>query len=105
MAHELHVDADDLRRHAGRVAMVGDSVALAADAARQVDLHSGAFGALCAFLPSVLTGTQTATRDLLLTTRTTVDGAEHQLRAMADSYDRTDDSVQGRLHALMAALP
>ena len=100
MSEAFHVDTEVLRVHAQRLRMVTDSVSLAADAARAVNLHDGAFGLLCAFLPPVLNGAETTVGDALGAAQDTVSGAAAGVRAMARDYDAVDDRVRALLTGL-----
>ena len=103
--NDLEVDVDALIQHAGRVQLVADAVSRAVSAAWGVDLHDGAFGVLCAFLPPVYNGTETATGEAAAAARDALDATTDGGRAMARSYADVDDGVGGRLSALAGRLP
>lgn len=104
MSEAFEVETEVLRRHAQRLAAVTDSVGLAAGAARHVNLNDGAFGLLCAFLPPVLNGAETATGDATDAAQETVDAASEGVVAMAQDYEAVDDGVHTRLTSLARGL-
>ena len=97
---ELHVDTDVLLQHSTRLAVVRDQLGLAADAAGQVNLHDGAFGLLCAFLPAVIGGFEGSTGDAIGASRETTTSMSDEVRAMARDYVRVDEGVASRMAAL-----
>ena len=94
------VDLEMLHAHARRLEAVTDSVALAGAAANRVDLHDGAFGMLCAFLPVLVNGAEQATGDAISAARSAVDAMGDGVRAMARDYASVDDAVRSRMEAL-----
>jgi hypothetical protein len=102
---ELHVDVDVLRQHAGRVQVVAESVARASAAARHVDLHDGAFGLLCGFLPAVFSRAETSAGDAVTAVREVLEGTADGVHGMARDYEAVDGDVGARLGGLGGALP
>jgi|GEM_PF-548148 len=97
---ELHVDLDMLAQHATRLGAVGDQIRLASDASGQVDLHDGAFGLLCAFLPLIVNGAEVSTGDAITAGGETSSAAASEVRAMAEAYARVDEGVAARFERL-----
>lgn len=96
MSAGFHVDTEVLRLHARRIGMVRDDVALAADAAGRVNLHDGAFGLLCAFLPPIFGAVETAVGDAAGAARDVIDSTGDLLVSVAELYDDVDaDAGQG----------
>jgi len=98
------VDSETLLRHAPRVEQVRADAQQAASAVAACDLHGGAFGVLCGFLPGVI-------GDMVAQTTTTIGGLRDEVgstadrvRAMAAAYDRVDEAVAARLQQLTKAL-
>lgn len=97
---EFAVDVDTLARHAQRIAPVCDQIGLAGDAVRQVNLHDGAFGLLCAFLPVVVDVMVGRTDDVIVAAGETASSMADTVKAMAAEYARVDGQVASRLSAL-----
>ena len=94
---EVEVDTELLAAHGSRLSMVRDAVALAEDAANQVDLHDGAFGLLCAFLPGFVNTAEVETGTAIGAARDTLEAMGDGLAAMARDYRSVDDGVRGRM--------
>lgn len=101
---ELEVDIEVLAAHASRLSMVTDAVALAQDAANQVDLHDGAFGLLCAFLPGFVNTAEVETGQAIGAARSTLDAMADGVAAMAADYRAVDDGVRGRMDTIAGIL-
>lgn len=101
---ELEVDTEVLLAHGSRLSMVTDAVALAQDAANQVDLHDGAFGLLCAFLPGYVNTAEVETGAAIGAARDTLEAMADGVVAMANDYRTTDDGVRGRMDSIAGAL-
>ena len=101
---EVEVDTEMLSAHGSRLAMVRDAVALAQDAANQVDLHDGAFGLLCAFLPGFVNTAEVETGTAIGAARDTLDAMADGVTAMARDYRSTDDGVRGRMSSIAGVL-
>ena len=97
---ELHVDVDTLLQHAARLGGVGDQIGLASGAAGQVNLHDGAFGLLCAFLPVIINGAEVSTGDAIAAAGETSTTSASEVRAMAEAYARVDDGVAARFERI-----
>jgi hypothetical protein len=93
----FQVDSERLVEHARRLGFVSEAIGLAAGAAAQVDLHDGAFGLLCAFLPPFVNGAEVSTGDAIGAARETVDATIDGVLAMAGDYASVDDGVGSRL--------
>lgn len=100
---EFHVDADVLLQHSSRLGAVTEQLGMAADAAGRVDLHGGAFGVLCAFLPLVIGGFEARAGEAIAASRETSTAMAEQVRAMAQEYARVDEGVATRLKSLGGA--
>lgn len=87
------VDTERLRWHARRVGMVRDDVALAADAAGQVNLNDGAFGLLCGFLPPIFGAVETAVGDAVTAACEVLDATGESLVAVGTIFDDGDADV------------
>ncbi len=101
---EFEVDTEVLAAHGSRLSMVSDAVALAQDAANQVDLHDGAFGVLCAFLPGFVNSAEVQTGEAIGAARDTLEAMADGVTAMAADYRATDDGVRTRLDSIAGAL-
>lgn len=101
---EFDVDTEVLAAHGSRLSLVSDAVALAEDAAGQVDLHGGAFGLLCAFLPGFVNSAETETGRAIGAARDSLDAMADGVIAMAADYRATDESVRGRMDSIAGAL-
>ncbi len=97
---EFTVDVETLVRHAGRLGPVSEQLALAGGAVRQVNLHDGAFGLLCAFLPVVVDVLIGQTDDTIAASGETAASMANEVTAMAATYARVDEQVAARLTAL-----
>lgn len=84
--------------------MVTDSIGLAAHAARSVNLHDGAFGVLCSFIPPFLNRTEVAVGDAVAAAGETVAAAADGVVAMSRDYQAADDRAHERLSALRRAV-
>jgi hypothetical protein len=100
----FHVDTEVLRWHGSRVDQVSGDLAAAQRAAGTTDLHGGAFGTLCGFLPPFVAGTDTAARDAIAAVQQATEQTAGDLRSMAEAYDRVDDQVAERLRAIARRL-
>ena len=100
----LHVDLDTLHHHTGRLRRLENDLAEAAGAARHADLHDGAFGLLCGFLPAVVGGALEAAASALDDATRSVDEAADGVRAMARAWDATDRAAVDRLRHLTGRL-
>ncbi|WP_199423042.1 type VII secretion target [Actinotalea solisilvae] len=101
---EFEVDTEVLRSHASRLSMVTDAVALAEGAANQVDLHGGAFGVLCAFLPGFVNSAEVETGQAIGAARDSLEAMADGVVAMADDYRAVDDGVRGRMDTIAGVL-
>lgn len=99
---EYDVSVDALYNHASHVQLVADDVALAADAASQVDLDGGAFGVMCSFLPAFVNDAETSTAAAVLAASQTLDAMAEGVRGMARDYVSADDAVSLRLTGMIA---
>ncbi|WP_182112452.1 MULTISPECIES: hypothetical protein [unclassified Actinotalea] len=79
--------------------------ALAHDAANQVDLHDGAFGLLCAFLPGFVNTAEVETGRAIGAARDTLEAMVDGVVAMAEDYRAADDGVRGRMDTIAGVLP
>lgn len=100
MAAGFEVDTEVLRRHATRVGQVAADVGTAQSAAGSTDLHGGAFGVLCAFLPLIISGVDGAAREALSAAQAASSGAVGEIGAMAQSFDAVDDRVAERMRGI-----
>ncbi len=101
---EFEVDTEVLAAHGSRLSMVSDAVALAQDAANQVDLHDGAFGVLCAFLPGFVNSAEVQTGEAIGAALDTLEAMADGVTAMAADYRATDDGVRTRMDSIAGAL-
>lgn len=99
----LDVDLDRLRTHTRHVGEVEADVAEAAAAARHLDLHDGAFGVLCAFLPTALAGVAASAQDALTRAEGALDDTVEGLLAMDRSYRAVDDATSDLLRRLLGS--
>ncbi|GAA3818909.1 type VII secretion target [Cellulomonas soli] len=95
------VDTEVLNRHASRVQNVASDVRTAQQAAATTDLHSGAFGVLCAFLPAIVSGVDSAAREAIDAVHQATAGTVEELGAMARAYEAVDARVEQVLRGLM----
>lgn len=100
----FQVDTEVLRRHGLRVDQVTADLGAVQQAAATTDLHGGAFGVLCGFLPPFVSGTDSAAREAITAVRDATEQTAADLRAMAGAYDRVDDQVADRLRRLIDRL-
>ena len=89
----FRVDSDRLLQHATRLGAVSEAIGVAADAAGQVDLHDGAFGLLCAFLPPFVNGAEVSTGDAIGASLETMDAIIDNVKGMAAGYTAADETV------------
>jgi uncharacterized protein YgfB (UPF0149 family) len=101
---ELLVDSDVLRQHAGRVSGVDSELATATAAAATTDLHGGAFGVLCSFLPPIVSGVDGAARDALHAVRGAAAEVVADLGDMAKAFDHVDQAVEAAFKKILGAL-
>jgi len=104
VSSELVLDTEVLRRHAGRVRSLGSDVGAARSAVGSADLHGGAFGVLCSFLPSIVSGAARASQDAIVELDGAVSAASTGLTGMAASFEASDERVALALRALTRAL-
>jgi hypothetical protein len=100
----FEVDTDVLRRHGSRVGQVAGDLGAAAAAAGSVDLHGGAFGVLCSFLPGIISGVDASAREAIAAVKDATDGMVSELAAMARSIEETDQRVEARMRSLSRVL-
>jgi hypothetical protein len=100
----FQIDTEVLRRHATRVGQVAGDVGTAQSAAGSSDLHGGAFGLLCSFLPPIVAGTDQAAKDAIAAIREAADGMAAELGVMARSVDQADQGVESRFQAISRVL-
>jgi hypothetical protein len=98
----FEIDVDALTAHAGRLHMVTDAVALAGDAANQVDLDGGAFGLLCAMLPMIVNGAEQDAGRAINAARGALEAMSEGVLGMARDYATVDEAVSARMAALGA---
>lgn len=87
------VDTEVVRRHALRVQQVADDIATAQSAAGTTNLHGGAFGVLCSFLPLFVSSVDQAAREALDAVKLATDATVTGLGNMAREFEATDDRV------------
>lgn len=104
MSGGFQVDTEVLRRHATRVGQVAGDLGTAQSAAGSSDLHGGAFGVLCSFLPGIVAGTDAAAREAIAAVREATEGMVTELGAMARSIDETDQAVEARMQQIARVL-
>jgi hypothetical protein len=93
----FQVDSASLVHHAGEVDRIGDGLTTAAQAGRNVQTGTGAYGQLCQLVPALLNGLQQAMVDGMISA---ADAAHHtagELRSVAADYDGTDQAAANRL--------
>jgi hypothetical protein len=100
----FEVDTEVLRRHGSRVGQVAGDLGTAAAAAGSVDLHGGAFGVLCGFLPGIVSGVDASAREAIAAVKDATDGMVTELAAMARSIEETDQRVEARMRSLSRVL-
>jgi hypothetical protein len=86
----VEVASADLARHAGRLDAVADALTTAQQAGQAVRLGSGAYGQLCAMLPTLLDGLQQILVDGIDTAARSVRDAAGRVRSAAEGYDAAD---------------
>ena len=101
---EMLVDSDVLRQHAARVSAVESELATASAAAATTDLHGGAFGVLCSFLPPIVSGVDGAARDALQAVRGAADEVVADIGDMAKAFDHVDQAVEDAFKRILSAL-
>ncbi|WP_196804523.1 type VII secretion target [Cellulomonas sp. URHD0024] len=104
MSAGFEVDSEVLRRHGARVAQVEGDLATARAAAGTTDLHGGAFGVLCSFLPPVISGVDAAARDAVHAVHEASQGVVRELGSMAGAFDRVDERVEDLMRGIARAL-
>ncbi|WP_431837134.1 type VII secretion target [Cellulomonas sp. Y8] len=104
MSGGFEVDTEVLRRHGTRVGQVAGDLGTAQAAAGSIDLHGGAFGVLCSFLPGIVSGVDSAARDAVTAMREATDGMITELGAMARSIDEADQRVEERMRSIVRVL-
>lgn len=104
MTGRFVVDAEVLRRHAGRVGQVSSDVASAQAAAGSTGLHVRAFGVLCSFLPAIVSGVDGAAREAMDSAKAASDAVVEELGSMAKAFDDADVRVDELLRAVGRAL-
>lgn len=104
MSGGFEVDTEVLRRHGTRVGQVAGDLVTAQSAAGSVDLHGGAFGVLCSFLPGIVSGVDNAAREAITAMREAADGMVTELGAMARSIDEADQRVEERMRTIARVL-
>lgn len=104
MSGGFQIDTGVLRQHAARVGQVAGDIGTAQSAAGSADIHGGAFGVLCGFLPAIISGTDAAARDAVAAVREATDGMVSELGAMARSVDETDQAVETRMQQITRVL-
>lgn len=104
MSGGFQVDTEVLRRHSTRVAQVAGDLGTAQSAAGSADIHGGAFGVLCGFLPAIISGTDAAARDAIAAVREATDGMVTELGVMARAIDETDQRVEARMQQISRVL-
>jgi len=100
----FHVDTEVLRRHGSRVDQVAADVHSARSAAGATDLHGGAFGLLCSFLPATVGGVDGAAREAIAAVHQGARDAVDGLGGMARDFDAVDERVQEVLRGLVKVL-
>lgn len=104
MSGGFQIDTGVLRQHAARVGQVAGDIGTAQSATGSADIHGGAFGILCGFLPAIISGTDAAARDAIAAVREATDGMVTELSAMARSVDETDQVVETRMQQITREL-
>lgn len=104
MSGVVEVTTDTLRQHAARVQNVVDDVSQARVAAGTADLHGGAFGVLCSFLPPAISGVDGAAREALDAIHEALVGTVSELQDMARSFDDVDQRAESTFRSLGRAL-
>jgi len=100
MSGGFEVDTEVLRRHGARVEQVASDVRTAQSATGSTDLHGGAFGVLCSFLPAIVGGVDSAAREALAAMHEASDGVVRELGSMARSFEQVDERVEQLLHGI-----
>ncbi|MGW0505664.1 type VII secretion target [Micromonospora sp. NPDC003241] len=93
----VRVDPDDLTTHAARLDRHADTLDTARRAGQQVRLDTGAYGQLCAFMPTLLDGLHRVLVDGIGTATTSVRDTATRLRTGADRYRAADTRARHRL--------
>lgn len=104
MSGQMAVDTEVLRRHGARVAQVADDVQTAHAAIGSTDLHGGAFGVLCSFLPAIVGSVESSAREAIEAVRDDVRDAVDGLNSMARSFEAVDDLSHTMLTTISRAL-
>lgn len=104
MSDGFEVDQEVLRVHAQHLEDICDDVAIAAEAAEQVDLADGAFGLLCSFLPPFVNTAEVSTGDSVRAVQETLRAAAEGVRAMARDYAEADDRARTTADTLLRNL-
>jgi hypothetical protein len=100
----FEVDSEVLRRHGTRVSQVTSELATAQSAVGTTDLHGGAFGVLCSFLPAIVAGVDSAAREAVAAVHDASDGVVRELGSMARAFDEVDERVEQLLRGIAKAL-
>jgi hypothetical protein len=96
----FYVDHDQLRDHANRIDQIGSSVKEASAAASSVNLDSGAFGVMCAFLPPILSSFTPTNASAIGSAASNLGSAAEAVRAMADDYRDSDQAAADVMNIL-----
>ncbi|GIG23742.1 hypothetical protein Cch01nite_44660 [Cellulomonas chitinilytica] len=104
MSDGFEVDSEVLRRHSTRVSQVAGDLSTAQSAVGTTDLHGGAFGVLCSFLPAIVAGVDSAAREAVSAVHDASEGVVHELGSMARAFDEVDERVEQVLRSIAKAL-
>jgi hypothetical protein len=104
MAGEIRIDPDILRGHARGVTVIAEDLDDALAAARSVDLSSGAFGVLCAFLvpPAGLASSMAVAS--LRSAGSMLRRAAAEVNGWADDAGETELQIVSDIQGIVAAL-
>jgi Excreted virulence factor EspC, type VII ESX diderm len=94
---EVQVSSAALMSHAGEVDRIADGLTTAVQAGEAVRTGSAAYGALCQFVPVLLTGLQQAMVDGMATAAGSVHDTADRLRSVAAAYAVADGNAVDRL--------
>lgn len=101
----VEVETSALLAHARAVDAVADAVGLGQDAARRMQLGTGAYGQLCRALPAMIEPLHDQADRVLTEARAAMEASALSLRTVARSYDATDADAAARLAAPRSGPP
>jgi hypothetical protein len=93
----LEVRGHELRDHASTVDQLAVRTDRASEAVRVVRLDAGAYGQICAFVPSLLGAVQANIEDVADAASTALRGSAAALRMAAEAYEASDANAVTRL--------